>query len=34
MIFGGVILAFLLTEPLGIVELMKKVKERLRLFPF
>ncbi|MGC9131524.1 MAG: branched-chain amino acid ABC transporter permease [Pyrobaculum sp.] len=33
-IFGAIILAFLLTEPLGIVELMKKVKERLRLFPF
>jgi len=33
-IFGSLILAFLLLEPLGLVELLRKVKERVRLFPF
>ncbi len=33
-IFGALILTFLLLEPLGLVELLMKVKERVRLFPF
>ncbi|MFN3804885.1 MAG: branched-chain amino acid ABC transporter permease [Pyrobaculum sp.] len=33
-LFGGIILLFLLKEPLGAVELLRKVKERIRLFPF
>jgi len=33
-VFGAIILAFLLREPLGIVQLLRKLKERIRLFPF
>jgi branched-chain amino acid transport system permease protein len=33
-VFGALILTFLLLEPLGLVELLRKVKERIRLFPF
>ncbi len=33
-VFGALILAFLLYEPLGLTELLKKIKERIRLFPF
>lgn len=33
-VFGTLILAFLLTEPLGITELLRKLKERVRLFPY
>lgn len=32
--FGGLIVAFLLVEPLGLTELLRKVKERIRLFPY
>ena len=34
LIFGSLIVAFLLFEPLGVTELLRKVKERIRLFPF
>ncbi len=33
-IFGAIIILFLIAEPHGIVELLRKVKEYLRLFPF
>ncbi len=33
-VFGALILAFLLYEPLGLTELLRKIKERIRLFPF
>ncbi|MEM1570672.1 MAG: branched-chain amino acid ABC transporter permease [Pyrobaculum sp.] len=32
--FGTLILIFLLREPLGLTEFLRKIKERLRLFPF
>ena len=33
-IFGAIIVIFLIVEPRGLIELLRKVKEYLRLFPF
>jgi branched-chain amino acid transport system permease protein len=33
-IFGAIIVLFLILEPKGLIELLRKIKEYMRLFPF